>query len=462
MDNTLVGLGIAALTAAIYYTSYYSPFIYNMIVFYRYNMSLDPFRINNAPYIMNLVQCSNELEFVSKCPVYTTLYADDINTEMLNRKIKKCIIYSDIKPILAKLCSTYGINTLRRKDIDIALYCNGNPILPFAVSNRGHIVYYTVDYMGRINLYTTGSAHDRQYIAKYLINYIIKTFNEDTSSSTSDKIFMPTPTASGTMDMKEICPINKKKTFDTLFYPQKAELIRTLEKFKAGRMYPPHIPMDNKLGILLYGPPGTGKTGTISAIANMLGRNLVIINFAERITCKQLDQILSPAAYAKNIYVFDEFDCVLDVISGKPAREKKEEAEDWGKMLLYAEGEERKTILETMKQGRAHKGDASVDLAYLLQKLDGLESAENRIIIATTNNPDRINPALLRPGRFDIKICLSLCTAAMVVDILDNFYKGGREKIQKAGIPGGKYSPLQLINAAIQAPSLENLLKQLA
>jgi hypothetical protein len=166
--------------------------------------------------------------------------------------------------------------------------------------------------------------------------------------------------------------------------------------------------------------------------------------------------------YSKYVYVFDEFDCVLDVISGAAPRDKKEEVQDWGKMLLYAEGEERKSILEMMRQGRGRKGTAPIDLAYLLQKLDGLESAENRIIIATTNNPDRINPALMRPGRFDLKICLGLCTADMVVDILDNYYKGGREKIQRAGIPDGRYSPLQLINAAIQAPSMEKLLKQLA
>ena len=42
--------------------------------------------------------------------------------------------------------------------------------------------------------------------------------------------------------------------------------------------------MDNKLGILLYGPPGTGKTGTISAIANMLQRDIILVSCASLTT----------------------------------------------------------------------------------------------------------------------------------------------------------------------------------
>jgi len=168
------------------------------------------------------------------------------------------------------------------------------------------------------------------------------------------------------------------------------------------------------------------------------------------------------------VYVFDEFDCVLDVISGSgkatAASEAKEEKQDWGSMLMYAEGDERKKILEMMREGRGRSKNAAIDMAYLLQKLDGLESAEDRIIVATTNNPDKINPALLRPGRFDIKICLGLCTTTMIADIITNFYQGGaemRSRVLEAGLPGNTFSPLQLINMAIQTQNFETLLSKL-
>ena len=193
----------------------------------------------------------------------------------------------------------------------------------------------------------------------------------------------------------------------------------------------------------------------------MLGRSILTINFTTITTCAQLDKVLKGSEYRNFVYVFDEFDCILDVISGKPY-EKKEEKSDWGQMLMFAADDERKKIIEMMREGR--KKDPQIDMSYLLSKLDGLESAEDRIIIATTNNPDKINPALMRPGRFDIKICLGLCTPAMIVDILTNFYKGDekmRRRIADAKIQGGTYSPLELINMAIQTPNVDKLLKRL-
>jgi chaperone BCS1 len=100
----------------------------------------------------------------------------------------------------------------------------------------------------------------------------------------------------------------------------------------------------------------------------------------------------------------------------------------------------------------------------LLQKLDGLESANGRIIIATTNNPDKINPTLMRPGRFDIKICLNNCTQHMYEDILENFYENEENvkiRVSNAKIPTYKYSPLEIINLAMQYNNLDTLLHKL-
>jgi chaperone BCS1 len=125
--------------------------------------------------------------------------------------------------------------------------------------------------------------------------------------------------------------------------------------------------------------------------------------------------------------------------------------------------EERKHIIEMFKNGR-NKNSETVDLPYLLQKLDGLESSEGRIIIATTNNPELINPVLLRPGRFDLKLCLSNCTSQMYVDILSAFYEldeEGRKTILKERLPEKKWSPLQVINTCLTTNSFNSTLKTL-
>ena len=228
------------------------------------------------------------------------------------------------------------------------------------------------------------------------------------------------------------------------------------KRCKENKLYPSHIPMDNKLGILLYGPPGTGKTGTISAIANYLQRSITIINFAEITTINELDNVLTSDKYKETIFVFDEFDCILDAIGNNSNGEYKK---DWGSMLLAAEGEERKQIIEMMKTG---KKVPTLNIGYLLQKLDGLESTEGRVIVATTNNPDKINPALLRPGRFDLKLCLSNCTKEMYCDILENYYKEEKDvvkKVRQANIREFRFSPLELLNMAMQNNKLDDLLK---
>lgn len=271
-------------------------------------------------------------------------------------------------------------------------------------------------------------------------------------------------------DLGRKSDISPKKTFSHIFYDQKPTLLAMLDKFKSGTMYPDTICMDNKLGILLYGPPGTGKTGTISAIANYFQRDVIMVNFTEITTCSQLDEILRPRYYSNYIYVFDEFDCVLNVLVGEKGTGSADREEagptektDWATMLAVAEGSERRKILDMMRDGsRKEKKPDKLDLAYLLQKLDGIEDATGRMIIATTNYPQNINPALLRPGRFDLKLCLGNCSATMIEDILSSFYKGEEtERIKAAAIEAGRWSPLQVINTALTSRSLEETLRHL-
>lgn len=457
LDTTLVGLiGVLAAGLITYISTNWSQY-YNMLVFYLYRMYRNPTDLAKVPYRINMFEFTSYEDFKGKM-----IYCRYLNN-MLASLIKR---YSsgDLDKAVKEYIDNRNLPALRKQSDLQRITCNsGKEIYPLAVSNSGNIVYY--EYNDGYVLICSKNLNDIEYIEDAFTKEIINILVDKKRIVETDEIYVATTSTSQSLIMKSLGKISKRKTFDTLFYPQKAEIIALLEKFKNGTLYPPHIPMDNKLGILLYGPPGTGKTGTISAIANMLGRSLLVINFTEVKTCKQLDEILKPADYNKYVIVFDEFDCILDVISGKAAAERKEDKSDWGQMLLFAEGEERKNIISMMKEGRSHKSDSAIDMAYLLQKLDGLESGEGRIIIATTNNPDKINPALMRPGRFDLKVCLSLCTSSMIVDILVNFYKGDekiRKRIAGAQIPGGQYSPLQLINMAIQAPSLDKLLKNLS
>jgi transitional endoplasmic reticulum ATPase len=126
-------------------------------------------------------------------------------------------------------------------------------------------------------------------------------------------------------------------------------------------------------GILLYGPPGTGKTLMAKAAANESEANFISIKGPELLSKwvgeseKGVREVFRKSRQAAPcIIFFDEMDAIAPI--------------------------------------RGNNGDSHVTervISQLLTELDGLEILTNVIVIAATNRPDIIDPALLRPGRFD-------------------------------------------------------------
>jgi transitional endoplasmic reticulum ATPase len=154
----------------------------------------------------------------------------------------------------------------------------------------------------------------------------------------------------------------------------KQELIEAVEwplkypdAFKRVGIEPPH-------GILLYGPPGTGKTLLARAVATESEANFISIKGPELLSKwvgeseRGVRETFRKAKMAAPcIIFFDEIDALVP------------------------------------RRGSGF-GDSHVTervISQLLTELDGLEKLENVVVIGATNRPDLVDPALLRPGRFD-------------------------------------------------------------
>lgn len=125
-------------------------------------------------------------------------------------------------------------------------------------------------------------------------------------------------------------------------------------------------------GILLYGPPGTGKTLIAKALANESGTNFISVNGPEMASKwmgeseRAIRQVFKRAKQmAPCIIFFDEIDSIAPIRGGG-------DGTAWERVV-----------------------------AQLLTSMDGMESMKNVTVMAATNRPDMIDPALLRPGRFD-------------------------------------------------------------
>lgn len=261
--------------------------------------------------------------------------------------------------------------------------------------------------------------------------------------------------------------LNSNITFNSIYFDDKPELLKWIDKFTEKNIYPKKLSLTNKLGILLYGPPGTGKTGCICALANKLGRNILIINTLS-ITGKLQHSLIKLIDENKktSIIVFDEFDYIL---SDKNVDNNSEYDNICYLELLHsAETPEKKAeIIKLMRENKSGHNSNIVDTRFILSLLDGLGNDEDRIIIATTNNPDKINSVFLRPGRFDVVMKLSFCSFEMFKEIVstkfeeltDEYFEANRERIQT--ILKLNITPLILINKLVTISNIELLLSSL-
>ncbi|XP_010468724.1 PREDICTED: AAA-ATPase At2g18193-like [Camelina sativa] len=173
-------------------------------------------------------------------------------------------------------------------------------------------------------------------------------------------------------------------TFDTLAMDPdaKKKIIDDLERFLKRREFYKRVGKAWKRGYLLYGPPGTGKSSLIAAMANYLKFDVFDLDLSSIYDNGSLKRILLSTTN-RSILVIEDIDCSSEVID----REAESDSED----------------------GYAY---AKVTLSGILNFIDGLWSSfgDERIIVFTTNHKERLDPALLRPGRMDVHINMSYCT----------------------------------------------------
>ncbi|PWY80345.1 hypothetical protein BO94DRAFT_496811 [Aspergillus sclerotioniger CBS 115572] len=143
-------------------------------------------------------------------------------------------------------------------------------------------------------------------------------------------------------------------------------------------------------GYLLYGPPGTGKSSFIQALAGELDYDIAILNLSERgLTDDRLNHLLTIVPN-RTLVLLEDVDAAFS---------------------------NRRT--QTDEDG--YRG-ANVTFSGLLNALDGVASAEERIIFLTTNHVERLDEALVRPGRVDMTVRLGEVTRYQVGCLWDRFY----------------------------------------
>jgi proteasome-associated ATPase len=146
-------------------------------------------------------------------------------------------------------------------------------------------------------------------------------------------------------------------------------------------------------GILLYGPPGCGKTLIAKAVANSLAKKVAEVSGDGQARSYFLN-IKGPELLNKYV---GETERQIRLVFQR-AREKSEEG--WPVIVFF---DEMDSLFRTRGTGISSDIESTI-VPQLLTEIDGVETLKNVIVIGASNREDLIDPAILRPGRLDVKI----------------------------------------------------------
>jgi SpoVK/Ycf46/Vps4 family AAA+-type ATPase len=245
------------------------------------------------------------------------------------------------------------------------------------------------------------------------------------------------------------------KTFNNTFFTDKKILLKKLNYFLNNENLYQDRGIPYNIGFLLHGAPGCGKTSTIKAIANLTKRHIVEVNLNKIKTCGEFERIFlnnmmddSYIPHDKKIIVLEDIDCMLEIVKSREQQNPKEVSEEYSvidntgsdfmKMIAFSE--------LMAKKGTPYKGTDKLSLSCILNTIDGVLENYGRILIITTNYPDKLDSALIRPGRIDMKINFSKCDNETCHDIINHFFKNENKKIyQDIIFPDNKYTPAEIL-----------------
>ena len=300
--------------------------------------------------------------------------------------------------------------------------------------------------------------------------------------------------------------LSDHKTFESLFFPEKAGLLQLLDDFqkKSGKYGVSGYP--HKLGLLLHGPPGTGKTSLIKALAQATGRSIINVPLAQIKTNQMLMDVMydlkvkvegeqdarPQLEYKDVIFVIEDVDAASKIVLRRDGKHGVGSAatSGGGTSEQMQAGQIQAALVKAARQGAGRNikdhgggnknnaggsgrgspasssspagsspggggsgsgsGNASqgevegppvptrtmsdligdlvkprpdeLNLAGLLNVLDGVVDTPGRLLILTSNHPEQLDPALIRPGRVDRLIHLGYLQAEAASQMIAHYF----------------------------------------
>lgn len=193
-------------------------------------------------------------------------------------------------------------------------------------------------------------------------------------------------------------------------------------------------------GYLFHGPPGTGKTSLSFALAGVFGLDIYVISLLDPSLTEEDLCALFNSLPRRCVVLLEDIDTAglarpgdstpasedgddsdeksKDKLKKKDKDSKDKKSSEWNVADLARELKKQSSSESTEKKG--------ISLSGLLNAIDGVASHEGRVLIMTTNKPETLDEALIRPGRVDLQIAFTNATREQTCELFKRMYDADR------------------------------------
>jgi mitochondrial chaperone BCS1 len=215
-------------------------------------------------------------------------------------------------------------------------------------------------------------------------------------------------------------------------------------------------------GYLFYGPPGTGKTSLSFALAGVFGLDIYVISLLEPTLTEEDLSALFTGLPRRCIVLLEDIDTAGlkrpddEIMSNKTATGEESTAATTTRAAAAttthgkrkaaekeAQGDWKITDLaKALKDNKTGDEKKGISLSGLLNAIDGVASHEGRVLIMTTNAPESLDEALIRPGRVDLQVGFTNATQAQAEELFVRMYEADQGRERHASGGGGHHAHL--------------------